>query len=396
MAALGLGIGLPAAITRDPAELRFLRLLFVVALLVRCALAAVLYIKLPYGYFAPDETGTILAASDYLANRPTRSLGAHGQAWAYLNILIFDIFGTEPMLPRLWNCLVGAMTPVIGYALARDFGAIRGARWSAVLIGFFPSLVLWSSLNLHDVDAYLVILIALLLTTRLQQDPRWWRVVALALALLATYLLRIFADAALFIAVVAGLLAWRLRLPQRLAIRIVGVAGAAGVAVVVGALVFPRAGEFIYARSGLSLLAGLRRSLASGARSAVDVDPGLQSLGGVLAFLPVGLVDFFLRPFPWEGGSGLNLLTRPEVIFYYLLLPLVGIGMALAVRKAASRALPRLVFLGVTGLGYSLTLSNLGTIYRERDELLIVMFTFVGVAIDAIVSRLRTWRRRRT
>jgi hypothetical protein len=237
-----------------------------------------------------------------------------------------------------------------------------------------------------------VILIALLLTTRLQQDPRWWRVVALALALFATYLLRIFADAALFIAVVAGLLAWRLRLPQRVAIGIVGGAGAAGVAVVVGALVFPRAGQFIYARSGLSLLAGLRHSLASGARSAVDVDPGLQSLGGVLAFLPIGLVDFFLRPFPWEGGSGLNLLTRPEVVFYYLLLPLVGIGMALAIRKAASRAVPSLVFLGVTGLGYSLTLSNLGTIYRERDELLIVMFTFVGVAIDAIASRLRKLR----
>jgi len=387
-AALGIGISIPAAIARDPRELRFLRLIFVAALVLRCGLAVVTYIKFPYGYFAPDEAATVLAASNYLANTPSSPV-AHGQGWVFFNILVFRLFGSQPMLPRLWNCVVGAVTPLLGYALARGFGAAaRGARWTAFLIAFFPSLVLWSTLNLHDVDAYFMILIAFLITMRLQADLRWWHIVAVGLSICAMYLLRIFSDSALLIAVVSGLLVSRVRVPRSIAVRMAGAAAGAIVVSIAGALVFPRVGQLIYGRTGLGRLADIRRSLASGARSAVDVDPGLQSLGGVLAFLPFALVDFFLRPFPWERGSSLNLLTRPEVVLYYLLLPLVILGIVVTVRKAAMRAIPSLVFLAITGVGYALVISNLGTIYRERDELLIVMFTFVGVAVDAITTRL--------
>jgi hypothetical protein len=393
LAATVIGIRVPAAVVSDPTEQRFLRLIFIAALVLRCGLAVVTYIKLPYGYFAPDEAGTVLAASNYLANTPTSTLAAHGQTWIFFNVLIFRIFGTQPMLPRLWNCLVGAATPLLGYAIAREFGAAaRGARWTAFLIAFFPSLVLWSSLNLHDVDAYFVILLAFLVTMGLQADPRWWRIAAVGLTICAMYLLRIFSDSTLLVAVVSGLLVSRLRVPRSVALPIAGVTAGAIVAFIVSALVFPRAGQFIYERTGLARLAGIRRSLASGARSAVDVNPGLQSLGGVLAFLPLALVDFFLRPFPWEGGSSLNLLTRPEVVLYYLLLPVVILGIVLTVKKNATRAVPSLVFLAISGLGYALTVSNLGTIFRERDALLIVMFTFVGVAIDAIATRLPSRR----
>jgi len=391
LAAVVIGTRVPTAMARDLSERRFLRLIFVAALLLRCGLAVVTYIKFPYGYFAPDEAGTVQVAANYLYNTPSSPV-AHGQGWMFFNIFVFRIFGIEPMLPRLWNCVVGACTPLLGYALAQEYGAVRGARWSAILIGFFPSVVLWSSLNLHDVDAYLVILLAFLLTIRLQDSPRWWRVVAVALTLSAMYLLRIFSDAALLVAVVCGLLVWQLRMPRRMVIRIAGLAGGAIVASIAGALVFPRAGQFIYGKSGLSRLADIRRSFASGARSAVDVDPGLQSLGGVLAFLPLALVDFLLRPFPWEKGSSLSALTRPEVILYYAILPLVAVGIVLGVRKAGVRTVPGLVFLAITGVGYALVVSNLGTIYRERGELLIVMFTFVGVAVDAIGTRLRTQR----
>ncbi len=385
VAAVVIGAIVPALVTRDTCERRFLRVLFAAALLLRCGLAVATYLKLPYGYFAPDEAGYVHEASNYLGSGLTAPI-VHGQGWIYLNILVFHVFGTEPMLPRLWNCLVGAATPLLGYALARDFGAIRGARWSAILIAFYPSTVLWSSLNLHDVDAYFVILLTLLLTIRLQQAPRWWKVVALALTLLALYLLRIFSDAALFAAVACGVLAPRLRIPRRYFVRISLVTAAAIVCTAVGAVVFPRPGQYLYTRLGVSQIAHYRRSLASGARSAVDVNPGLQTLVGAIAFLPFALVDFLLRPFPWERGSSLSILTRPETILYYALLPLVAVGIFLGVRKAALRTVPSLVFLVITALGYAMVLSNLGTIYRERGELIIVMFTFVGLAVDAIAT----------
>jgi hypothetical protein len=386
LAAVVIGIRACAALAGDASDRRFLRAIFAAALLLRLGLAVVTYIKFPYGYFAPDEAGSVGAASDYLNVVSFISPTTHGQGWTFFNILVLHIFGTEPLLPRFWNCLVGAVTPLLGFALAREFGAVRGARWSAILIAFFPSTVLWSTLNLHDVNAYCLILLAFVLTIRLQESPRWWKVVALALTLFAMYLLRIFSDAALFAAVACGVLAPRLRIPGRYFVRISLVTAAAIVCTAVGAVVFPRPGQYLYTRLGVSQIAHYRRSLASGARSAVDVDPGLQTLVGAIAFLPFALVDFLLRPFPWERGSSLSILTRPETILYYALLPLVAVGIFLAVRKAALRTVPSLVFLVITALGYAMVLSNLGTIYRERGELIIVMFTFVGLAVDAIAA----------
>ncbi len=386
VAAVVIGISLPAFVAGASDDRRFLRVVFVAALLLRCSLAVVTYLKLPYGYFAPDEAGFVLAASNYLSAVSIRPPLLHGQGWIYFNILVFHVFGPEPMLPRLWNCLVGAATPLLGYALARDFGAIRGARWSAILIAFFPSTVLWSSLNLHDADVYFVILLAFVVTIRLQESPRWWQVVAAAVTLMAIYVLRIFSDYALLIAVACGMLASWLRIWSRFARPIAMVTAGAIVGAVVVEVVLPGPGQYIYTRLHLDQVAAVRDSLAIGARSAVDPDPGLQTLVGALTFLPRGLVDFFLRPFPWEHGSSLSVLTRPETILYYALVPLVAVGIVLAVKKVALRTVPSLVFLVITGLGYALVISNLGTIYRERDELLVVMFVFVGVAVDWIAT----------
>lgn len=391
LAAVVVGTGVPAAIAADLSERRFLRVIFSAALLLRFGLAIATYIKFPYGYFAPDELGYVQSASNYLNVINLRPPATHGQGWIFFNILVSDIFGTEPLLPRFWNCLVGAITPLFGYALAREFGAVSGARWSAILIAFFPSTVLWSSLNLHDVDAYFVILLAFLLMIRLQESRRWWQVVALAMMLTGIYLLRLFTDAALFAAVTFGVLAPRLRIPIKHARRMAVAAAALLGLIVLLTVRFPRPGQYVYTKLGIDQIARIRQSLASGARSAVDPDPGLHTLVGALTFLPRGLVDFFLRPFPWEHGTSLSALTRPETILYYALIPFIAAGIVLSLRKVALRTAPVLVFLVITGLGYALVVSNLGTIYRERDELLIVMFTFVGVAVDAFVGARRSW-----
>jgi hypothetical protein len=45
-------------------------------------------------------------------------------------------------------------------------------------------------------------------------------------------------------------------------------------------------------------------------------------------------------------------------------------------------------------MGYALVVSNLGTIYRERNELLVVMFVFVGVAVDGLMKLISGYRSR--
>jgi len=284
----------------------------------------------------------------------------------------------NPLLPRLWNCVVGAFTPVLCYALAVRLGAKAGAKESAILVALYPSLILWSSLNLKDVDVFCLTLACLLLTLRLQGSVRWKSGLSLAFMLAVLYTLRQFTATALLLAIGIGLLASRGVVSRRTRLARGGLA-AATLAV---AAILPNAAQQVYLGLDLNTLATTRQNLAVLAKSAVDASPGLQTLAGSLAFLPVGLVDFFLRPFPWEiSRSSLQIATLPETIIYYGILPVVMLGVAYSVRARFSSAVPLVSFLLITSLGYALVLGNLGTSYRERDQLLVVMFAFVGVAL---------------
>ena len=374
----------------DPRDAAFLQLVFVASLLVRVAVAVGTFAFLPYGYAAPDEVGYVASARGLLASgHLSLAQVVNGEGWQYFNLLLFHLFGVDPLLPRLCNCLVGAFTPIVCFGLARSLGAGSGARWSALLAGGLPSLVLWSSLNLKDAAVWLLVLVGLLIAIRLQDSFRWWYLPVLLITLVLLEPFRRYADQALAIAVGVslvvslsglGLFASRDRFARGLGLVFVVMAGA----LVVVAYHFPNLGESLYRSAGLVQLATLRHDFAVGAQSAINPDPGLGTLRGALAFLPGGLRDFMLRPFPWEQGSRLLEVTRGEVFVYYASLACSALGIAYGLKVSAARALPPIVFLVITVIGYSLVIANVGTIYREREQLVVVMLAFVGLGADAL------------
>lgn len=375
---------------RDRRETQFLQRLFLLAVALRVTVAVGTYAILPYGYLAPDELGYVRVATA-LMNRGHLDLGQAlgGQGWQYFNLFLFQLGGVNLLLPRLWNCVVGAVAPIMCYSLARKLGSGFGAKWSAILVGVFPSLVLWSSLNLKDADVWVLILGAMLLAIGLQASFRMRYAVALLLTLVALAPLRLYAVVALLVAVVVSMIASSPAIRGLLS-RPGFASGAAATFGTVVALsvifivVFPDAAQWAYRSVGLARLATIRMNFSLGAGSAISPAPGLDTLNGTLAFLPTGLVDFFLRPFPWESGSSILGVTRPEMVLYYASLPLAIAGVAYSLKTSLPQALPPVAFLMTTGVGYALVLSNLGTIYRERDQLIVVMFAFVGVGIYAV------------
>ena len=157
------------------------------------------------------------------------------------------------------------------------------------------------------------------------------------------------------------------------------------IVLVLGAgVLFPKIGANMYAISGLGQLAHLRHEFGLGARSVTNPDPGIGTLAGALRFLPSGIVDFMLRPFPWEPGSELAILTRPETIAYYFLLIPAGLGAFFGLRRSPALALPLVTYVAIGMVGYGLVISNLGTLYRERAPLVLVIFVFVGVAVGVL------------
>src|SRR5579872_2906115 len=127
-----------AAFALERPEAVFLQRVFVVSIAVRVALAVGTYHLLPYGDLAPDEAGYMSSAKQ-IVGAGVVNLGQvlNGEGWQYFNALLFYVFGDQPLLPRLWNSVVGSAIPILVYAIARRLGAGAGARWSAALAAVF-------------------------------------------------------------------------------------------------------------------------------------------------------------------------------------------------------------------------------------------------------------------
>ena len=379
MTALAVGYSLQCGVKVEKREVRFLLAVVIAGLLLRVVVAVGSYRLLRYGYFAPDEAD-YLRAGTKLASHPLH-MGLSDviatQGWPDFNALLIQLVGVNGLAPRLWNCVVGALIPVLGYMLARRLGARSGANWTAILLAVFPSLVLWSSLNLKDADVWCLILAGLLLTLQLHESPGWKSALSFAIVLTALVSIRQYPFFALLAGLAVGSLARRISRSRGLRL----VIGGSALAVVAGAVILPDIAQRLYL--GLGNLVAVRRNLAEGAHSAVDADPGLQTLGGAVAFLPLGLLDFALRPFPWEL-TGPQRMLIPEVLVYYAICLLTVLGLVHSLRVQAFRAIPLVTFLVFVLIGYAIVLSNLGLIYRERAQILVVMFAFVGVAIDVL------------
>ncbi len=345
------------------------------ALVLRVTISISTYALLPYGHFAPDELG-YAASGLALSKHPldlSQALAADG--WQYFNAAVQAVFGDDHLWPRLWNDVVGSLTVLICFLLASRVVGPVGARVSAVVVAFLPSLVLWSSLNLKDADVWCLLVAGLSLTVRLQTTLRWRSIVALGIAVALVSLLRQFATECLLVSIAIGLLGPLL--VRRQAIW-VGVAAASA-----GLIALVLAGERLYASLGLENLAAIRHALAIGARSAVDSDPGLKTLHGAIAFLPRGLIDFLIRPFPWEAPAHLQAVIAIDVFLYYLVVAAAVVGMYYSVRTRPVPSLPLMSLVFCLSIGYALVLANLGTSYRERAQIVVVASVFAGAAINA-------------
>jgi len=386
-----------SAFAADPDEARFLKRVFAVAVAARLAVALGTYVFLPYGLLAPDEACYLLEATNIVSTKHIDLVEfLNGHAWQYFNAATLLMPGAvNALLPRLWNCFVGSLCVVPAYVIARQLGAGAASRFAAVLTAAFPSIVLWSSLNIKDADVWFLILVAAALILRIQQQPGARYAYALGATLAVLITLRWVAAAGLVVALGVALLsrseAVRSALHRPRFWQVAGGATGFVVLVVVAAIkTHPAAVARIYGAAHLTGLAYVRREFTVGAHSTTIRDPGLDTLGGTLAFLPQGFRDFLLRPYPWEGAGSLAALTRPETIAYYLLLVLALYGIFVSLRTRPEPAIPLITFLLGMGLGYGLILANLGTIYRERAQLILVMFCFAAVAVGSIRARLPT------
>lgn len=296
---------------------------------------------------------------------------------------LYYVFGVHAVVPVLLNCLIGALCAVPAYHLAGHVAGRRSARAAAVFVTFFPSLVLWSTLLIRDAAVLLLVLWTVVFVQRLLRrfSMRTLILLVVCLGLLATlraYLFVLITVGGGMSFVVAGI-----RRPGRAALATVGaVLGAVLLVKVLGL------GADTISRASLEHIAARRHWNSFGAGGFDTGEFDLSTPTGALTYLPYGLMWFLLSPFPWQS-SGRQALAIPDVLVWYVAIPLVVVGLiyGLRRRRRASMA-PLLCALLITVL-HSLWEGNVGIIFRHRAHVLVLFLPFAAVGLQRLLHRAR-------
>ncbi len=158
-------------------------------------LSALHYVLIAIGrgghLFGDDATYADLSArlAQYLHGFPV-VVGWFGERYlfgnfVYLETGVFYIFGPQVTIVKILNAFAGVLLALVMFALSRHLFGRAPALAALGLTAFFPSLTLWSVLNLKESLSVLLAGVTLWLVARYAAGRSTWRVLPLAYLSLA-------------------------------------------------------------------------------------------------------------------------------------------------------------------------------------------------------------------
>lgn len=297
--------------------------------------------------------------------------------YPYLCAGVYYALGQFAPLVSYLNCVIGMVTVYMVYRLARQLFHPLVARRAAVLTAIIPSMVLWSSIAIKDPLMALLILIGLSSCVSLKRRFSVWSVIGIAFSLIAVQPIRFYMIYFLGFAVLTSLLLERgigvlSGFTKQLVIAGVFIA----LLVMVGVAGRAQAGLEVMS---LERVSSFRHGMAVTAKSGFNADANISTPTAALLFLPVGLAELLLGPFPWQFGSLRALMAAPETIYWWLLFPSVLRGMWWMLRKRFADTSPLLLFAVTMTAAYSLVQGNVGSGFRQRAQIFIILFIFAAL-----------------
>jgi hypothetical protein len=357
----------PLALSLGPDERAFLRRLVTYGFLVRAVLALVLEWTGYSTRFAPDEETYVVDGwqialywSGDLLLKPWRMSLHQPLGYFYLNGAFFYLFGQTEVPLKLVNAFLGAASGRYLYLLSRDLFGVAVARAATRLFVFFPSIVLWSAVNIRDVW---VVALILFVSFKSLQVVRGYSGLALFQLLLGIFALTLFRDYLFYVVALPPVLALLIGRSQHMARNVVLAAAAS-----LGVILLIQHGvvsEKTANRMSLEALSEVRRDMATGG-SAFHGQVDISTPAKALAFLPIGVAYFLFSPFPWEITS----VSLPEMVLIYGLTPAIVRGIRYAIQERFRDCFQIIMLTGLLTVSYSLGEGNVGTLYRHRAQVL--------------------------
>jgi hypothetical protein len=384
---IGLGVPVTFLIARAQREKevgQFLLSVMLAAIGIRLLVLALIHSSVGPAVFAPDTEEYWVVGQELLdawqGERPVprKLVGSLQIGYYVLNAVAFLIFGRGAGAPVALNILLASWLAVPIYHLTRL--CVRGhhgvARWATIMALFFPSLILWSVLNIREAPTIFAVALVVFFFVRFQVYPRARDLLFGAMAMLALLVLREYMMLLVGFSAGAGVVMGRSRSP-------IASFGAGAVLLVAATLVLQSAGvgTSLAEEPTLERVQYLRQDLGRDARSAFGQDADVSTATGAITYLPVGLTYFLLAPFPWSTTGALQRITLPESLVWYVLFFCALWGGRLAMRHDLRRyTVPLAVLITVT-FAYALVEGNVGTAYRHRAQVLPLFFVLSAVGL---------------
>ncbi|MEN8150180.1 MAG: glycosyltransferase family 39 protein [Planctomycetota bacterium] len=301
----------------------------------------------------------------------------------YLVGTIYYLFGIQPILPILLNCLVGSLAAIPVHRIARDLHGREAARTAAILVTFFPSVLLWSTMLLRDSLVVLLLMMIVVGVMELRKRFTLHNLVLLLglLTLLGTlrqYLFLMVAGTAIasFVLGRTGRTAKSLVVSLLVIVALFSLMKVAGF----GVWELERASLFhLNQRRQYNALATAAGSIAP----EVDISKPI----GALTYLPVGMAYFLGSPFPWQVLSTRQLVALPDVLVWYGLLPSILLGLLHLIRRRFRDASMLLITMTVITILYSLVEGNIGIIFRHRVQVIVPCMVLAGIGLARLRER---------
>ena len=388
-------------LARTHDEKTFLFRLFLVGLLVRIVLAAIINMGHMEEFFGGDANTYDIFGRSLLQ-------GLHGDgfhmakyegfvasgagAWGMLYVVaaVYELVGRNLLAIQLVNASVGAATGIVVYYNAMAlFNNVRVAKLAALLVTFFPSLILWSSQALKDGLIILALAVSILATLRLMEKITFGWVLVITVSLLTLLSLRFYIFYMMTAAVAGSFVLGMKTLSAQSFIQ-------RFVAVTAIGLAFTSFGVLQYAGTQFDRFANLKQIQMSrqdqaeaGSGFAKDVD--VTTTEGALTVIPTGIVYLLFAPFPWQFTTLRQSITLPEMIVWWFCFPLLVLGLWYSIKHRLRQVAPIVIFTSMLTIVYSIFQGNVGTAYRQRSQLLV--FYFIFVAVGAIIMKERAENR---
>lgn len=375
-------------ISRVDNHSRFLQQIFFVGLLLRIVVGAGIFAIGLQGFFGGDAyTYDVIGYSllrhwqgePFFNNALESWFVGGGWGMLYLVAAVYRVVGRNMLAVQFVSAVAGAATaPIIFLCAERMFNHARVARVAALLTAFFPSLVLWSSQGLKDGFVVFLLAVIMLMTLRLGKALSLKHLIVLIGALFGLFSLRFYVFYIVLIAIAGSFVIGMGKLTAVTFLRNLAIIIGVGLAMIwLGVL--GTAGAQFETYGSLEAVQVARLDQSSLAQSSFGTEVDVSTTAGAIGAIPLGMIYLLLAPFPWQLASLRQSITIPEMLLWWLSLPLLVSGLSFSVKHKLRPALPIMVFISMLTLAYSVFQSNVGTAYRQRSQLLIFYFIFIAV-----------------